>query len=53
MYGYDVLDGGRLVSYSNGVDPPEVFGYDAAGFLAVRTRTATWSASPTTSTATC
>jgi RHS repeat-associated protein len=34
VYGYDALDGGRLVSYSNGVDPAETFGYDAAGFLA-------------------
>jgi len=33
-YVYDMLDGGRLVSYSNGVDPPEVYGYDAAGYLA-------------------
>ncbi len=32
-YGYDMLDGGRLVDYSNGVDPPESYGYDAAGFL--------------------
>ena len=32
-YIYDMLDGGRLVSYSNGVDPPEVYGYDAAGYL--------------------
>ena len=34
VYGYDALDGGRLVSYSNGADPAETFGYDAAGFLA-------------------
>lgn len=32
-YSYDMLDGGRLAGYSNGVDPPETFGYDAAGFL--------------------
>jgi RHS repeat-associated protein len=32
-YVYDVLDGGRLISYSNGVDPAEGFGYDAAGYL--------------------
>jgi RHS repeat-associated protein len=32
-YGYDMLDGTRLVDYSNGVDPPESYGYDAAGFL--------------------
>jgi RHS repeat-associated protein len=34
VYGYDALDGGRLASYNNGVDPPREFGYDAAGFLA-------------------
>lgn len=34
VYGYDMLDGGRLVSYSNGVDPARTFGYDAAGYLA-------------------
>ena len=33
-YGYDALDGGRLVSYSNGADPARTFGYDAAGYLA-------------------
>jgi RHS repeat-associated protein len=32
-YEYDMLDGGRAVSYGNGVDPPEDYGYDAAGFL--------------------
>ena len=32
-YGYDMLNGGRLVSYDNGADPPETYGYDAAGFL--------------------
>jgi RHS repeat-associated protein len=32
-YEYDMLDGGRPVSYGNGVDPPEDYGYDAAGFL--------------------
>lgn len=32
-YQYDMLDGGRPVSYANGVDPPEDYGYDAAGFL--------------------
>ena len=32
-YEYDMLDGGRSVSYGNGVDPPEDHGYDAAGFL--------------------
>ncbi|MGH3165043.1 MAG: LamG-like jellyroll fold domain-containing protein, partial [Trebonia sp.] len=32
-YEYDMLDGGRPVSYRNGVDPPEDYGYDAAGFL--------------------
>jgi RHS repeat-associated protein len=36
-YGYDALDGGRLVSYSNGADPARTFGYDAAGFLASAT----------------
>lgn len=34
VYGYDMLDGGRLVSYSNGVDAPRTFGYDGAGYLA-------------------
>jgi RHS repeat-associated protein len=34
VYGYDALDGGRIVSYSNGVDPARTFGYDAAGFPA-------------------
>ena len=34
VYGYDALDGGRLVSYGNGADPARTFGYDAAGFLA-------------------
>lgn len=34
VYGYDALDGGRLVSYNNGVDAPRSFGYDAAGNLA-------------------
>jgi YD repeat-containing protein len=33
-YGYDMLNGSRLVSFNNGVDPTEVYGYDAAGFLA-------------------
>jgi len=28
-----LLNGGRLVSYDNGVDPPELYGYTAAGFL--------------------
>ena len=32
-YGYDITDGGRLISFDNGADPPEVYGYDAAGFL--------------------
>jgi RHS repeat-associated protein len=32
-YEYDMLDGGRPVSYGNGVDPPVEYGYDAAGFL--------------------
>ena len=32
-YVYDMLDGGRLVSYNNGVDPSEVYGYDSAGYL--------------------
>jgi RHS repeat-associated protein len=32
-YGYDMTDGGRLISYDNGVDPPNAYGYDAAGFL--------------------
>ncbi|HXC83156.1 MAG TPA: DNRLRE domain-containing protein, partial [Trebonia sp.] len=32
-YGYDITDGGRLISFDNGVDLPEVYGYDAAGFL--------------------
>jgi RHS repeat-associated protein len=34
VYGYDALDGGRLVSYGNGADAARTFGYDAAGFLA-------------------
>jgi RHS repeat-associated protein len=34
VYGYDALNGGRLVSFSAGNgDGPETFGYDAAGFL--------------------
>ena len=33
VYGYDALNGGRLVSYNNGADPPRTFGYDSAGFL--------------------
>jgi RHS repeat-associated protein len=32
-YGYDMTDGGRLISYDNGVDGPQAYGYDAAGFL--------------------
>ena len=32
-YSYDMLDGGRLVAFDNSVDPMEVYGYDAAGFL--------------------
>jgi RHS repeat-associated protein len=32
-YQYDMLDGGRPVSNGNGVDPPEEYGYDTAGFL--------------------
>jgi RHS repeat-associated protein len=32
-YGYDVTDGSRLISYDNGADPPQAYGYDAAGFL--------------------
>ena len=32
-YGYDITDGGRMISHGNGVDPPQVYGYDAAGFL--------------------
>jgi RHS repeat-associated protein len=33
-YLYDMLNGGRLVSYDNGVDGTVTYGYDAAGFLA-------------------
>ena len=34
VYGYDAVNGGRLVSYTPGNgDAPRVFGYDAAGFL--------------------
>jgi len=34
VYGYDALNGGRLVSFSAGNgDAPETFGYDSAGFL--------------------
>ena len=36
-YGYDLVNGGRIVSYTNGVDPPELYGYDAAGNLAAQT----------------
>jgi len=36
-YSYDMLDGGRLVSYNNGADPPMAYGYDAAGFLTAAT----------------
>jgi RHS repeat-associated protein len=34
VYGFDALNGGRLVSFTPGNgDAPEAFGYDAAGFL--------------------
>jgi RHS repeat-associated protein len=34
VYGYDAVNGGRLVSFTPGNgDAPETFGYDAAGFL--------------------
>jgi RHS repeat-associated protein len=34
VYGYDAINGGRLVSFSAGNgDAPETFGYDAAGYL--------------------
>ena len=34
VYGYDAVNGGRLVSFTAGSgDAPETFGYDAAGFL--------------------
>ncbi len=34
VYGYDAVNGGRLISYTPGNgDAPETFGYDAAGFL--------------------
>jgi RHS repeat-associated protein len=34
VYGYDAINGGRLVSFTPGNgDAPETFGYDAAGFL--------------------
>ena len=34
VYGYDALNGGRLVSYTPGNgDAPQAFGYDAAGVL--------------------
>jgi RHS repeat-associated protein len=32
-YEYDMTDGGHLISYDNGVDPPQEYWYDAAGFL--------------------
>jgi RHS repeat-associated protein len=32
-YGFDMLNGGRLISYDNGVDSPEFYGYSGAGFL--------------------
>jgi RHS repeat-associated protein len=38
VYGYDAVNGGRLVSYTPGNgDAPRVFGYDDAGFLNVMT----------------
>jgi len=36
-YGYDLVNGGRIVSYTNGADPAELYGYDAAGNLAAQT----------------
>src|SRR5450756_919372 len=33
IYSYDMLDGGRLLTFSNGIDSPEAYGYDLAGFL--------------------
>jgi RHS repeat-associated protein len=34
VYGYDAINGGRLVSFTPGNgDAPETFGYDAAGFV--------------------
>ena len=34
VYGYDAVNGGRLVSYTPGNgDPPRTFGYDQGGFL--------------------
>jgi RHS repeat-associated protein len=33
-YSYDMLDEGRLIEFSNGIDAPQSYGYDAAGFLA-------------------
>jgi RHS repeat-associated protein len=34
VYGYDALNGGRLVSFTPGNgDAPETFGYDAAGYV--------------------
>lgn len=33
-YAYDMLNGGRLISFDNGIDPPKLYGYDANGFLA-------------------
>ena len=34
VYGYDAVNGGRLISYTPGNgDAPETFGYDSAGFL--------------------
>jgi RHS repeat-associated protein len=34
VYGYDAVNGGRLISFTPGNgDAPETFGYDAAGFL--------------------
>ena len=33
VYTYDMLDGGRLIDYSNGADAPIAYSYDAAGFL--------------------
>jgi RHS repeat-associated protein len=34
VYGYDALNGGRLISYTPGNgDPPRTFTYDAGGFL--------------------
>ena len=49
--GYDITDGGRLISFDNGVDLPEVYGYDAAGVvnctvsgMGTKTCTPLWSA---------